>query len=116
MIRLPDDFYRALAQARKAVHRGDIAAAKEWTSLVERHIRIAERHEALTMARSTQPATRKTPKPKDPTEQPGYVNPWVWPKHWTPERIAEAERRLAEERRRKAAQKAAQPESRNGEP
>jgi hypothetical protein len=104
MIRLPDDFYRALTQARKAVHRGDIAAAKEWTSLVERHIRIAERHEALTLIRSAQSTARPAPKPKDPTKELGYRNPWVWPKHWTPEQIAEAKRRHAEETLRKANQ------------
>ena len=107
MIRLPDDFYRALTQARKAVHRGDIAAAKEWTSLVERHIRIAERHEALTLARSAQSAPRRAPKPKDPTKEPGYRNPWVWPEHWTPEQIAQAERNQAERERPEQAKRKA---------
>jgi len=107
MFKMPNDFYRALTQARKATHRGDLAAAREWTSLVERHIRIAERHEALTQAmiRSKQDRERPrpAPKPKDPTKELGYINPWVWPKHWTPEQIAEAEREHAEETRRKAA-------------
>ena len=103
MFKMPNDFYRALVQARKATHRGDIEAAKEWTSLVERHLRIAERHEALLqgMIRSTQQRTapRPAPKPKDPTKELGYRNPWVWPKHWTPERIAEAERNQTERER-----------------
>jgi hypothetical protein len=98
-IRLPDDFYRALTQARKAVNRGDLPAAKEWTSLVERHLRIAERHEALFHPKDKAP--RATAKPKDPTEESGYRNPWVWPKHMTPEQIAAAKREMAEEARNK---------------
>jgi hypothetical protein len=74
--------------------------AKEWTSMVERHIRIAERHEALmqSMARSAQLGTtaRAGAKPKDPTKELGYRNPWVWPESWTPEQIAEAKRKAAE--------------------
>jgi hypothetical protein len=100
MFRMPDDFYRALAHARKAVHRGDLAMAKEWTSLVERHIRIAERHEALmqAMEKPARPKTtsRASARPKDPTKEPGYRNPWVWPESWTPEQIAEAKRKPAE--------------------
>jgi hypothetical protein len=106
MFRLPNDFYLALTHARKATHRGDLAAAKEWTSLVERHLRIAERHEALlqAMIRSTQNRERpdRAPKPKDRTKELGHRNPWVWPKHWTPEQIAEAERQHADETKRKA--------------
>jgi hypothetical protein len=104
MFKMPNDFYRALTQARKATHRGDIAAAKEWTSLVERHLRIAERHEALLQgmirSKQNQELPRQAPKPKDPTKELGYRNPWVWPKHWTPEQIAEAERQHAEETQR----------------
>lgn len=109
VIRLPDDFYRALTQSRKAVNRGDLPAAMEWTSLVERHLRIAERHEALLQSRDKAP--RATAKPKDPREQPGYRNPLVWPKSWTPEQIAAAEREMAEEAQKKkvAAQAGAPP-------
>jgi len=105
MFKMPNDFYRALTQARKAMHRGDIAVAKEWTALVERHLRIAERHEALMLAmiRSKQNSGQpRVAKVKDPTKELGYRNPWVWPKHWTPEQIAQAERQHAEETQRKA--------------
>jgi hypothetical protein len=98
-IRLPDDFYRALTQARKAVNRGDLPAAMEWTSLVERHLRIAERHEALFHPKDKAP--RAAAKPKDPRDEPGYRNPWVWPKYMTPEQIAEAKRKMAEEAQKK---------------
>jgi hypothetical protein len=107
MFKMPNDFYRALTQARKATHRGDIAAAKEWTSLVERHLRIAERHETLLQGIIRSKRDREHPpatKVKDPTKELGYRNPWVWPKHWTPEQIAEAERQHAEDKQRKAAQ------------
>lgn len=43
MFSLVHDFYRALAQARKATRRGDVAAAERWLACAERHTILAER-------------------------------------------------------------------------
>jgi hypothetical protein len=51
-------FFLALAQARKAARRGDIAAAERWTALAERFTRISQRLEALTDAE----AKRRSPR------------------------------------------------------
>jgi hypothetical protein len=39
------DFFRALAQARKATRRGDVATTERWIKCAERHLAIAERIE-----------------------------------------------------------------------
>ena len=38
-------FFRALAQARKAARRGDVALTERWIRCAERHLAIAERIE-----------------------------------------------------------------------
>ena len=84
-----ENFFLAMRRARIAMHGGDLAAADSWTKLAERHLRIIERQVTLL---DPKPSKANT-KPKDPTKQPGYRNPWVWPPHWTPEQIAEARRK-----------------------
>jgi hypothetical protein len=87
-----ENFFLAMRQARIAMHRGDFAGADGWTKMAERHLRIIERQQALLNQ-----TPKANAKPKDPTKQLGYRNPWVWPPHWTPEQIAEARRKSAEE-------------------
>lgn len=52
-------FFLALANARKAARRGDIAAAERWTALAERFTRISQRFEALIDAEARRNAPRK---------------------------------------------------------
>ena len=43
---------------------------------------LTESFELRVLQNREQP--RPAPKSKDPTKELGYINPWVWPKHWTP--------------------------------
>lgn len=57
------DFFRALAQARKAARRGDVAAAERWIRCAERYFAIAERFENLIerQQRQRRPAMERNP-------------------------------------------------------
>jgi hypothetical protein len=55
------DFFRTLAQARKATRRGDLVATERWLKCAERHMALAERIEKLAQQQERQ--------------QP-QINPW----------------------------------------
>ncbi|MGQ0534051.1 MAG: hypothetical protein ACT4OF_15370 [Caulobacteraceae bacterium] len=59
------DFFRDLAQARKATRRGDVAATERWIKCAEKHIAIAERFQKLAE--------------REEAQRP-QINPWPAPK------------------------------------
>ena len=55
-----NDFMLALAKAQKAMQRGDLAAANQWTRLAERHLVIA--HRLATIPNAINPMIPATPR------------------------------------------------------
>jgi len=63
-----DTYFRAMRQAIKAIYRGDLFAATEWTLLAERHLAIAKRVSDLGRQ-------RHHPKPLPPRPEPAPQAP-----------------------------------------